>query len=164
MDLFEIIKLTPWWVFFLFVGLIMIGMKAARPRTTSYRKLFLLPLIFTLWNLIWLNERVQGHYSLIVFWLIGLVLGSGLGWVTVRRWKISAISREFIKLPGTWSTLILIMTVFVVRYFFIYNYEAHPEAASRLFSSDAFISGTITGIFIGRALCLIRKYKKTSIK
>lgn len=158
---FEIIRHTPWWVFVLFCILIAIGMKATRPRNTSYRKLLLLPIVFTFWNLIWLNERIQNHYPLIVFWLIGLAVGSCFGWISVRRWTISAVGSEFIKLPGTWSTLVLIMTVFVVRYFFIYNYEAHPEAASRLFFSDALISGTITGIFIGRAACLILKYKKT---
>ncbi len=158
--LIEIFKQTPWWVFLLFVGLTLIGLRATQQRVITVKKIWLLPLVFTVWNLAWLNERVQGHYSLIVFWLIGLTVGGFFGWLMVRRWKIKAVPSDSIAIPGTWSTLILILLVFAVRYFFIFNYETHPEAASHLFLSDALISGTITGIFIGRAIELILKYRK----
>ncbi len=158
--LIEIFKQTPWWVFALFAGLLLIGLKAVQPRVITVKKLWLLPLVFTIWNLVWLYERVQGHYSLIVFWFLGLAFGGFFGWLLIRRWKIKAVSRNWIALPGTWSTLILILSVFIVRYFFVFNYETHPEAAHHLFLSDALISGIITGIFIGRAAGLLLKYKK----
>lgn len=156
--LIEIFKQTPWWVYALFAGLMLIGLRATQPRIMTVKKLWLLPLVFTVWNLVWLEERVHGHYSLIVFWLIGLSFGGFFGWLTIRRWVVKAVRSDSISLPGTWSTLILILLVFVIRYFFIFNYETHPEAASHLFLSDALISGSITGIFIGRAVGLILKY------
>ena len=158
--LIEIFKQTPWWVYLLFIGLTLIGLRATRPRVIKVKKLWLLPLIFTVWNLIWLDERVHAHYSLIVFWFLGLSFGGFIGWLTVRHWAVKAILRDSIALPGSWSTLILILLVFVVRYFFIFNYETHPEAAYHLFLSDALISGIITGIFIGRAVGLILKYRR----
>ncbi len=158
--LIEILKQTPWWVYLLFVGLTLVGLRATNPRVMTVKKLALLPLVFMAWNLVWLNERVHGHYSLIVFWFIGLFFGGFFGWLTIRRWGVKAIGRDSIALPATWSTLILIWLDFVIRYFFIFNYETHPEAASHLFLSDALISGTITGIFIGRAVGLILKYRK----
>jgi len=164
MDLFfEIIEQTPYWVYLIFIALVMIGLKSTRSRIVSIKKLLLLPIIFTIWNLIWLSERIQGHYFLLVFWILGLGAGGFFGWLMVRRWVIHVYKiAQSALLPGSWSPLILILLVFVVRYFFVFNYTKHPQSASHLFLSDALISGVITGIFIGRSTGLILKYRKGS--
>ncbi|HSX25691.1 MAG TPA: hypothetical protein VLE89_01620 [Chlamydiales bacterium] len=157
----EALKETPWWVYVLFIYLVIIGLTATRPRTFSLKKLFIFPLILTIWNILWLLERLQAHYGLFLFWPFGLIVGGYLGWIMVRSWKISIEkSKQSITLPPTWSTLILILLIFAIRYFFVYNYEVHPEIAPHLFLADALISGVITGIFIGRAFHLYNKYLK----
>lgn len=154
----EILEDTPWWVYLLFIYLVFIGLRATRPRTTSLNKVFFLPLIFTLWNLAWLYERIQGHFLLLFFWPFGIAVGIFSGWAMVRKWHIAYHkSQRTISLPPTWSTLILILLVFAVRYFFVFNYEIHPEKASHLFLADSLISGTITGIFIGRSFHIYQK-------
>lgn len=155
----EVLKNTPFWVFLLLIFLLLIGYKALHPRQVSARRLFLLPLIFTLLSLGWLDERVRGHHSLILFWLIGVAIGGLIGWITVQRWNVKIVGRTAV-LPPTRSTLILILLAFSSRYFFMYNYEIHPEMASRLFFWDALISGSITGVFIGRGLHLFAKFRK----
>ena len=158
----DIITTAPWWVFALFFFLVIVGLTAVLPRAISLKRILFLPLVFTIWNVVWLAERIQGHFFLLIFWAAGLLIGAAFGWVSVRSWKIQAdVRHKRLSLPGTWTTLVLILLAFSVRYFFIYNYEMHPEAASHLFISDALISGIITGIFIGRSLELYRKYRKT---
>jgi len=114
-----------------------------------------------LWNIAWLAERLEGQYSLFIYWVIGLAAGTLIGWQTVRNWKIKVDRhRKTISVPGTWSTLIFILLVFVVRYYFVYHYESHPENSSRFFLADSLVSGIFTGIFIGRSLELYQKYRK----
>ena len=51
--LIEIFKQTPWWVFLLFVGLTLIGLRATQQLVITVKKIWLLPLVFTVWNLAW---------------------------------------------------------------------------------------------------------------
>jgi len=156
----DILINTPWWVYILFAVLMAIGLKAVKPRTIPFQRLILLPGVFMLWNIAWLAERVQGHFSLFLFWVVGLIVGAFIGWQTVLSWKIQVDrDRKLISLPGTWSTVIFIFLVFATRYFFVYQYKAYPASASHLFTADALISGVITGIFLGRVFEIYRKYK-----
>ncbi len=156
----DILIETPWWVYVLFIGLLAIGLRATKPRTISLYQLLLLPGIFTVWNVGWLAHRLQGHFSPFIFWVIGLGVGSFLGWLSVRSWKVSAHrEQKTVSLPGTRSTLVLILLVFAIRYFFIYHYEVYPTSAPHLFIADALISGTITGVFVGRAIELYNKWQ-----
>ena len=155
----NILDQTPWWVYALFVSLVIIGLKASHPRTISLKKLLILPGIFTVLNIIWLTERLQGRYALLFFWAIGLVIGSLIGWRIVLHWKTEANHRlHHLRIPGSWSTLFLIILVFVIRYFFLYNYETKFRESYNFHLADSFVSGIITGIFIGRALELYKKY------
>lgn len=155
----SILYQTPWWVYALFVSLVIIGLKSTRGRTISLSKLLILPGIFTVLNIIWLTERIQGKYTLLFFWAIGLLIGSLIGWRIVLHWKTMANHRlHHLYIPGSWSTLFIILLVFAVRYFFVYNYENHLNESYNFHLADSFISGIITGIFIGRALELYKKY------
>lgn len=154
---------TPWWVYVLFVLLVIIGLKSLKPRMIPFKRLLILPLVFMIWNVGWLAERLQGHLFPFFFWGIGLGLGAIIGWRTVLFWKIRADRhRKLISIPGNWTTLIFILLVFATRYFFVYNYEMHPATTPHFFIADALVSGVITGIFTGRALELYRKYRAAS--
>jgi len=160
MDIFDN---TPWWIYVFFIALVFLGLRATKPRTIPLNRITFLPLIFTIWNILWLNERTHDHTYLILFWVIGLIVGTFIGWQTVLAWHIYADHRrKLISLPGTWTTLVFILLVFCARYYFVYNYELHPHAAPHLYTPDAFISGLFTGIFTGRALELYHKYKNHS--
>jgi hypothetical protein len=162
MDLaIDLLKETPWWVYALFILLVAIALRATQRRTLTLKQLFVVPGILTLWNLFWLDERIHNRLSLFLYWAIGVIAGSFFGWLMVRSWKIHAEKlKKRIFLPPTWSTLILVLAIFSVRYFFGFNYLKHPESAAKLFLADSLSSGVITGIFIGRAAKIFQKYQK----
>src|SRR4051812_11297371 len=104
---------TPWWVYILFLLLVIIGLKALKPRTIPFQRLIILPAVLTIWNVGWLAIRLQDHLSPFFYWAIGLIIGAIIGWLTVLRWKIGADPhRKLISLPGNWTTLVLILLVF----------------------------------------------------
>lgn len=153
-----ILSNIPWWVFVLFVFLVINGLKSTQPRTISLKRLLILPTILTLWNIVWLTERVHEQYHLLIFWVGGLALGAFLGWLSVRSYEVRVDRRlQLITLPGTWFTLILILFIFAIRFFFNYNYEVHPNLAFHFYKADALLSGLTTGVFIGRSFGLYRK-------
>jgi hypothetical protein len=160
--LIEIIKATHWWVYVVFSFLILVGLRSTKPRTVSARQLFLLPFILMFLNLIWLSERIHNHSHLLIFWFLGLAAGAIVGWLMVRKWTVKTHRYDQISLPSSWSVLILILLFFSIRYYFLFNYEMHPKAATHLFMADALISGVMTGIFIGRAYHLFTKYHRIS--
>lgn len=163
--LIELFQQTPWWVYVLFVFLVLMGLRSTTHRTVPIKQLLIYPLVLTTLNFVWLNERLEGHYHDFFYWIIGLLLGAFFGWILFRHWKVHA-SHHFqtLALPPTWSSLILILLFFAIRYFFIFNYEMHTEAEFHLFVADSLISGAMTGIFIGRSSLLYWKYRKSISK
>ncbi len=157
----DIISNTPWWVYLLFLYLVGIGLNALRPRTISIKRLILIPGILTIWNIAFLMERLSEKYFFLLFWVVGLSIGVLIGWQTVHSWETKADQvNKTLHLPATWSTLILILLVFAVRYFFLFHYELYPQFYNHFFLADSISSGVITGIFVGRSLELYQKYKK----
>lgn len=158
-ELSKLIGGTPWWVFVIFLYLMMIGIKAAHPRTLPVQQLFILPALFFAASVIWLYHRLHGHIAFFGFWVVGIGLGALLGHWLVRKWTVHADrAKQILSIPGSYTILFLVFAIFIVRYFFGYQYSVHPERASHLFLPDALISGIILGIFIGRSYSLYRKY------
>lgn len=148
-------------VYYLFVFLVIAGLRATISRTMSIYRLLIFPIIFTLLNLGWLSERIHEQFSLLVLWLLGLFAGSILGWQSVSSWKIKANRKsKTLTVPGSWSILFLILIIFAIRIFFIYKYETIPNQVEEYYIYDSLLSGLFTGIFIGRAYDFYQKYKK----
>ena len=78
----------------------------------------------------------------------------------VHKWKVRVDrERKTITLPGTWSTLILALLIFSVRYSFGVYYALHPTILRPIFLADLTLSGFIAGMFVGRALNFWNRYE-----
>ena len=98
--------------------------------------------------------------QLLIAFAAGGLLGFFFGWLSVRSWKITTDRlRKYIGLPPSWSTMILILFIFAIRYYFEYTYTFHPNKAAHLFLADAIVSGIFTGIFFGRSFHIYTKYQ-----
>lgn len=156
----EIILKTPWWVYVLWISLMALGLGSLRRRKIHVMQLLGVPIILSVWNLVWLGERIHEHYGLLIYWLAGIGFGFPFGEKSVSHWKVLRDKHhKYALLPPTYSTMILILIVFAIRYFFYFNYETYPDMGPSLYPADTAISGFLTGIFAGRTYEIFKKYK-----
>jgi hypothetical protein len=159
--LIEIIDETPFWVYLIFAFLLFSGIRASHPRTMTLSRLFFLPTLLVLWSIYGLYERWHGHWTDVYYWIVSLVCGSYIGWWMIHQWKIRVDrERKALILPGTWSTLWLVLIIFAVRYFFGYYYATHSTIPHSVLLTDVIVSGIITGVFVGRSMNYLYRYEK----
>ncbi len=155
----DILKETPWWVYLLFFYLVLIGIRSAKPQTVPILRLLLFPIVLTIWSLIGLYSKWD--WLAFFSWTISLVPGCIFGWLSVRSWKIRFDRRrKTLSLPGSWSTLILVLIIFVVKYFFGYYSATHPAIPKTLMLAQMISSGIITGMFFGRIASFWMRYEE----
>ena len=161
-QILEILGGASWWVYVLFVYFVSIGISARKPRKMSFKKLIVLPIVFVGFSFYTLYDRfISGDPSLIVVWLLALCLGASLGAKEVYNWKI-VIDRKKreLTIPGNNSTLVLIVLIFAVNFFWGYWYATHPTADFWTYFWNACTSGVISGFFVGRAWIFFRRFSK----
>jgi len=128
----------------------------------SLIKLAILPLFFNIWSIYSLIAKYGIHLSSTLIWLFSTIIGFGIGWWMNSYIKIEVIDQKkgLIKLPNTWSTLILILIIFLSKYTLGVLQGVNPSIKDNIvfFFLDLIISGGIAGIFLGRFLCLFNKF------
>lgn len=161
-DLYQIVINTPWWVYLLAMYLIKIGINATKTRMVSLKKLFLMPLIFILMSVHTLIEYfTMNSFAISV---LGFAMGIGilLGWLQVFRYSLKVDrQRALIQIPGTWSTLGVIVIIFTAKYYFGYKLALDPTLAKEMNFAISLlgVSGVCTGLFLGRLGCYLYRFK-----
>lgn len=108
----EMITQTPIYAWILLLYLLCIGWRATKPRTIWVPQLFLVPFILTLSKLSKLLS-VNLIYTLAP-WIVGLMIGTFAG---SQHKKIEfLLSKNAIRLPGSWMTLIMFLVLFGAKY------------------------------------------------
>ena len=111
----SIIGHTPAWVWLVLAGLIWLGLARTREREVGLRGLILFPLIITalaVYNLIG-----SGLAAAIVAGLgVGALLGLAAGIFLERRNGATQLERGRLRLKGEWTSLIIVLVVFLTRY------------------------------------------------
>lgn len=155
----------PTWVYLLFIGLLYLGIKRGFASTVKVRRLLVIPILF-----LWLSL----HSALKLFpindlnvlsYIVGVIIGGGLGFLQLKSIQITADKQQgLLRIPGDWSFIILIMTIFIVE--FSINYLAaigSPVLHMPAFAITALlISGLIVGNTIGRNGCYLYKFINAS--
>ena len=156
----EIISGAPWWVYVIFIYLVIIGIKSIKPRTSSIIRVVLLPLLFVALSLYGLYQEVSlGFVSLIFVWIVFVGLGAYLGVKEVHSWKISKDRRKGeITIPGNYSTLVLMLLIFGLKFFWGYFYATRTEITYWMYFADTLTSSLVTGFFVGRAGFFFKSY------
>lgn len=152
---------TPWWVYLLLAYLIKIDIQASKTRVASLKKLFILPTILLLMSIHTLITSFPINPFTLTIYIISILLGIALGFWQIYRLKIKIDKKHMlIQLPGTWSTLIVVLIVFAAKYFFGYELAVDPNLVKQTDFEIIMlgISGILTGLFVGRVICYLYRY------
>lgn len=153
-DIIEMLKGTPWWVYVLFIYLLGVGIEALKTHTVPIYRLFIFPVIFFVWGFYSLMQKCGNSFDFFI-WIFSLCAGIGIGWLLFRH-LILKIDRQnsLVTFAGSYSLLILIVTIFCVKYFFGFMHATSlfSYAADVIQKAEIIVSGVITGIFIGRVV------------
>ncbi len=98
--------------------------------------------------------------EVIAIWLFSIALGSVFGWLLIHKYEFKVDRKKLlICLPGSWLSLILILAIFVFKYYFSYQIGSDPalENQAGFEFSMLGITGVCTGLFVGRLLCYTHK-------
>ncbi len=159
-NLWQILSGAPWWVYVLFIILIRLGIQSFKPRTISFQRLLLFPLIFLVWSALRLSTKVElGDPSLILWWVVSISLGAYLGMLEVRHWKIHVDKhKKTITIPGNYSTVILIFAIFILNFFWGYLLATREVYPYWMLLADTVTTTVLSGFFVGRGSFFLKRY------
>jgi hypothetical protein len=155
----EIIRNTPIWVWFLFVGLVVYGIQLSRPSKVKQHTIFILPVVIFAMSLSGVLSAFSNAIMGATFWIIGIItsiaLFSILNLAPVGRYLKQEKTFEIF---GSWLPLTLMMSIFSTKY------VVGVATAMQLdiLHTDIFISiisglyGAFSGVFIYRCIALLR--------
>jgi hypothetical protein len=155
--LIQILKHTPLWVWAVLTALVALGLWQSRQRHVRRSQLLALPLVLLMLGLWPMAPGFVARPLVAGAWLLALLVAAQLG----RRLPTPAAARwlaaeERLQLPGSWVPLVIILCIFSLRYATGVSLALHPEWRSMLSAQLplALAFGTLSGIFLGRALGL----------
>lgn len=148
----QIISHTPLYVWPLLGYLFWIGWRSKKTRTAPFGPLMILPVAISLWSMLPIVIR---HESIeLICWMVSESIGIGLGFLTVRTLNLRFDKeKNLIEIAGNWTPLILLMSIFALRYFLGASYGLHPELRGNLtFLGLESLANILSGMFTGRLL------------
>ena len=150
-SLLDIVTHTPAWAWLVLVALVWLGLQRTRPRDVGVARLVLMPAILVALSL---SNLLLGGLSIGVIAGLGLggLLGAAAGFALERLQPARPLGNGRIWLPGEWTSLVVVLAVFVVRYVRAVAASVDPVLAG----SDAFVV-PMTGLSGFFALMLITR-------
>lgn len=158
----QILVNTPPWVWVLLAFLLFLGIKALRPSTAPLWRIAILPAIFCIWGLYGLFKLHSPTPERIVPWLAAIAVGVAIGMFvsTLRPIRADKV-RHLVRVSGGPLTLLLILGIFASKYVFGILHGMAPArfAETRYWLTELLLSGTLTGMLVGRFVGLWRQYR-----
>lgn len=156
--IFKALSGTPTWVWFVFGYLIFIGIRALNDRVVYIPTLLIIPIV-----LAGMKYQIFLGGTLMTWVSYFACLGSStfLSFKMATKQKVQIISERFeVKLPGNYSTLVILMSFFAVKYFFGYMNATQPDLYRDLSIVEIGISGIFSGYFLGKAINYLNCYMR----
>ena len=155
--LIAIVRHTPVWVWGLLAALVALGLAQTRDREMSLTRVTILPLAMIALSLSGVFSAF-GHLPLALGgWAagVGAALGFGRRFIAARGAAWSPRSAT-LHVPGSWLPLVLIVALFLLKYFAGASLALHPELATHAaFAGPLSLAyGSFSGIFLARGLAL----------
>lgn len=145
---------TPTYVYFVFFYLFVVGFQASKDRVVSIYKPVIILIVFWFLSISGIT-KLKLDYSYYILFLSVIIVSGYLGWRLVANKKILIDKKKrLIALPGSWTTLVLVLIIFSSKYYLGYKNSQDPcfifSSGSRLLTifTSGFSLGLISGRFI----------------
>jgi len=158
----QVVLHTPWWVWALLVFLVSRGVVMSRPATVALPRLLIVPSIFLVLGLSRLTAQYPIDAATTGCWAATLAAGAAIGAALLRHVRIRVGDKpNIIMRPGDLSVLPIMIAAFLTRYVYAVMAATHPQrlAEPGFMFSDIGLSGLVTGLFIGKMLAYLAKYR-----
>jgi hypothetical protein len=157
MTLATIISHTPIWVWALYALLLLLGFQRTRDSNVPLYRLLILPLVVTA---LAVSSSIAAGFSGLPAMLIGLAIGSALGWQLEREGATRRLADGRVQLRGEWLSFSLLVFVLVFRYATIVAALMNPVlgADQTWHLGTHGISAGLSGLFLGRTAARLRVY------
>lgn len=150
---FDIISSTPIWVWGILVYLLFIGIKSLKDRLVYIPKLFIIPIIL---NLVKYKTFINANIQTLFLYAICLILSSYISYRMTNDRDFAIIpEKASVKLEGSASMLIILISFFIAKYFFGYIQSTNNILYSEIAILEIGLTGLFTGYFLGRALSFL---------
>lgn len=154
---------TPLYVWAILGFLVYRGVLASRAREVTLRKLCIIPLVMLALSL----SGVQGSFGLAgvapFAWAAGALAGVALAWsLTDARVIVALPGRGGVRLAGSWLPLILMLSIFCMKYAVAVTLAIAPAYAhaTGFVVPVCLAYGGFSGIFLGGLLRTVAVYRQ----
>jgi hypothetical protein len=156
----NILKTTPCWVWFILSYVLCIGINATKTRIVWLPKLFIMPIVLVG---IKINHFINANLITEINYIFCLLIGYISGYKLASQISIKIYKDKLsILLPGSYQTLVLLMVFFTIKYVFGFLSSTNPVAIQDYLILEHIISFMVSGYFIGKSLCFLKKFKKST--
>ncbi len=161
----QIITEIPAFVWPLFAILLFSGLRARKTSTVPLYLMLLIPSIFFIWSLFSFFGKYATDALAILLWLICLGTGFFIGFLHMQKLNLQFDkAKRKVEIPGSWIPLILSMSIFSSKFSIGMMGAMLPYLnGSMLFLGLELFSTIIFGIFAGRGIGCLYRYKVTSV-
>lgn len=153
---------TPLYVWAILAFLVYRGVLASRAREVRLRKLCIIPLVMLALSLSGMHGSFGFDGVAPYAWAMGALAGGLLAWSMTNPRKLTPVTeRGSMQLAGSWLPLVLMMSIFCMKYAVAVSLAIHPAYAHALgfvlFVCAAY--GCFSGIFLGGLLRTLSAYR-----
>jgi hypothetical protein len=144
-----------WWVYLLLFYCIFVGIKASKGGVASFGKMLIMPIVFSYMSIHTLLTSFSLDTFVLLTYISGTVLGVLLGCLQASSHTLAVDrNKSLLQFKGTWSTLFIILAIFISKYYFGYEMSADPKLLQNTHFEFAMlsVSGLVSGMFVGRAI------------
>jgi hypothetical protein len=139
---------TPLWVFFVFIYLVFIGIKATKDRTIYIGKMFLMPSVF--FALFLIRLVALWRWDIFLIFLVALFISLALSYFFLRIESMK-VEQSHVFVKGSYETLIVVMVIFFIKYYLGYMKAMGGELEKYLIA-EIIVSGVTTGFFLNKII------------
>jgi uncharacterized integral membrane protein len=158
--IYQILVHTPIWVWVVLALLVARGWMSTRARDGSLGALFILPVIMLAIGLQGMVSRFGVEAMPWGAWLAAFIVFGFGGWLTVRQNAVAATEKG-LRLAGSYWPLVIILAIFILRYFSEVIRALNPEMMQEPLAVGlvSALYGTVTGMFLGRLARIVSLYR-----